>query len=74
MENGASANILSKIQKRDGVSKKVFQEPVGVQSSLASAVSPLRRYEASQSNGFSGSGILDDFLTGKMKFRCYCEV
>ncbi|KAL2957608.1 hypothetical protein AAZX31_18G158400 [Glycine max] len=70
MENGASANILSKIQKRDGVSRKVFQEPVGVQSSLASAVSPLRRYEASQSNGFSGLGILDDFQSGKMKFLC----
>ncbi|KAG4400043.1 hypothetical protein JHK82_023474 [Glycine max] len=70
METRASVNILSKIQKGDGVSRKAVQEPFGDQSSLASAVSPLRRYEASQSNGFSGSGILDDFLTGKMKFLC----
>ncbi|KAL2336696.1 hypothetical protein Fmac_011142 [Flemingia macrophylla] len=68
MENRTSVNILSKIQKGDGMLWN--QEPVGDQSGLVSAVSPLRRYEASQSNEFSGSGIFDDFLSGKMKFLC----
>ncbi|XP_014497906.1 uncharacterized protein LOC106759305 isoform X2 [Vigna radiata var. radiata] len=69
MENGASVNISNKIQKGDGMLRKTVQEPVGDQSGLA-VVSPLCRYEASQSNGFSGSGVVDDFLSGKMKFLC----
>ncbi|BAT84399.1 hypothetical protein VIGAN_04175800 [Vigna angularis var. angularis] len=69
MENGASVNISNKIQKGDGMLRKAVQEPVGDQSGLA-VVSPLCRYEASQSNGFSGSGVVDDFLSGKMKFLC----
>nr|KYP53702.1 Dual specificity protein kinase pyk1 [Cajanus cajan] len=64
-ENRASVNSLSKIQKGDGMLGK---EPVGDQSGLI--VSPRRRYEASLSNEFSGSGIFDDFLSGKMKFLC----
>jgi len=69
MENGAFVNIFNKIPKGDAMLRKAVQEPVGDQSGLA-AVSPLRRYEASQSNGFSGSGVVDDFLLGKMKFLC----
>ncbi|KAK7373690.1 hypothetical protein VNO80_07106 [Phaseolus coccineus] len=69
MENGAAENIFNKIQKGDGMLRKAAQEPVGDQSGLT-FVSPLHRYEASQSNGFSGSGVIDDFLSGKMKFLC----
>ncbi|QCE11622.1 serine/threonine-protein kinase CTR1 [Vigna unguiculata] len=69
MENGASVNISNKIQKGDGMLRKAVQEPVGDQSGLA-VVSPLCRYEASQSNVFSGSGVVDDFLSGKVKFLC----
>ncbi|TKY66080.1 Serine/threonine-protein kinase TNNI3K [Spatholobus suberectus] len=71
MENGASVNILSKVQKGDGVLRKAVHDPIGDQSGLMAAVSPIRRYEASQSNGFSGSVILDDSLSGgKIKFLC----
>ncbi|XP_027351725.1 uncharacterized protein LOC113862751 isoform X2 [Abrus precatorius] len=70
MENGAAVNILSKIQNGDGVLRKVVHEPIGDQPGLGLAVPTLRRYEASQSNGFSGSGTLDDSLPGKMKFLC----
>ncbi|RDX77196.1 putative serine/threonine-protein kinase SIS8, partial [Mucuna pruriens] len=70
IENGVSVNFLNKIQKGDGVLRKAVQEPVGDQSGFASAGSPVRRCEASPSDGFSGSGIFDDFLSGKMKFLC----
>lgn len=72
MENGAIVNVLRKIHIGDGVLRKVkvVQESFGDHSDLVTAVSSLHRYEASQSNGFSGSGVLDDFLSGKMKFLC----
>lgn len=75
MENGASANILSKIQKEDSggghaLRKTVVREPIGDQPGTGPAVSPLHRYENSQSNGYFGSGLLDDSLSGKMKFLC----
>ncbi|CAJ1797407.1 unnamed protein product [Sphenostylis stenocarpa] len=68
-ENGASVNIFNKIQKGDGMLRKAVEEPVGDQSGIP-VVSPFHRYKASQSNGFSGSGVFDDFLYGKMKFLC----
>ncbi|XP_061372205.1 uncharacterized protein LOC133314701 [Gastrolobium bilobum] len=74
MENWASVNILSKIQKGDGDSchalRKAVRESIGDQPGIGPAVSPLLRYESSQTNGFSGSGILDDSVSGKMKFLC----
>ncbi|KAK7292993.1 hypothetical protein RJT34_15853 [Clitoria ternatea] len=70
MENGASVNFYRKIPKGEVVLMKAVHEPIGDQCALPSAVSPLRRYEASLSNGFSGSGLSDDSLGGKMKFLC----
>ncbi|KAK7338882.1 hypothetical protein VNO77_19516 [Canavalia gladiata] len=67
MENGASANI---IQKGDSVLRKAVHEPISDQSGIAPVVPPFCRYEASKLNGFSGSGILDDSLSGKMKLLC----
>lgn len=76
MENGARVNISSKIQKGDGdrghALRKAVCESIGDQPGIGSAVPVphLHRKETSQSSGFLGSGILDDSLSGKMKFLC----
>lgn len=78
IENGVSPNILSKTQKGDGENsglgalRKTFGETICDKTGTRQGVSsPICRHERSQSNGFSGSGTLDDSLSGgKMKFLC----
>ncbi|GAU21286.1 hypothetical protein TSUD_286960 [Trifolium subterraneum] len=78
IENGVSPNILCKTQKGDddnsgrGVLRKSFSEKISDQHGTRPPVSPpICRHERSHSNGFSGSGILDDSLSsGKIKFLC----
>jgi len=78
IENGVSPNILSKTQKGDGENsglgalRKTFSETICDKTGTRQGVSsPIYRHERSHSNGFSGSGTLDDSLSGgKMKFLC----
>ncbi|CAI8593977.1 unnamed protein product [Vicia faba] len=78
MENGVSANILSKGQKGDnnngglGALRKTYSESISEQIGTRPAVlSPVYLHKRSNSNGFSGSGILEDSSSGgKMKFLC----
>ncbi|CAJ2666120.1 unnamed protein product [Trifolium pratense] len=78
IENGVSPNIFCKTQKGDGDNsgrgalKKSFSEKFSDQHGTRPPVSPpICRHERSHSNGFSGSGLLDDTLSsGKIKFLC----
>ncbi|XP_058758943.1 uncharacterized protein LOC131632178 [Vicia villosa] len=78
MDNGLSVNVLSKGQKGDnnhggrGALRKTYSESISEQIGTKLAVlSPVYLHKRSHSNGFSGSGILEDSLSGgKMKFLC----
>ncbi|KAE9611087.1 hypothetical protein Lal_00016287 [Lupinus albus] len=75
MENGAFVNSLSKSNKEAGAShtsKKAVGESVTDVSGHGPIVSPRVQYgcESTYSNDHSGSGVLDESRSGKMKFLC----
>lgn len=73
MENGASVNILSKNNKEAGdshSSRKAVGELIGDLAGRGTIVSPHVQHESTYSNSHSGSGVLDDSRSGKMKFLC----
>lgn len=74
IENRASSTVLNKTQEGDGDSghalKKIVRESIDDRPGTGPPEIPLPRYEKSLSNGFSGSGIVDDSPSGKMKFLC----
>ncbi|CAL0324426.1 unnamed protein product [Lupinus luteus] len=75
MENGAFVNSVSKSNKEASAShssKKAVDQSITDISGHGPIVSPRMHYEyeSTYSNDHSGSGVLDESRSGKMKFLC----